>query len=191
MSKAAGRNVPPERIAREHMLLRKDAPNFSIVGRDMTHYMGFISGLGIYEGGVFPIELEMSENYPFDPPIVTMWSKIWHPNIKAKDPPLITHWVGGKPVHWDICVNIITKDWLPGSNLLMIIRELQVLLSLFDNPEMRTAFNPSDPLNPEAAQQYQRDASGFKQKAREWVQQYCTWDNFCTTRNRINSSLSR
>jgi|GEM_PF-262862 len=191
MSKAAGRNVPPERIAREHMLLRKDAPNFSIVGRDMTHYMGFISGLGIYEGGVFPIELEMSENYPYDPPIVTMWSKIWHPNIKAKDPPLITHWVGGKPIHWDICVNIITKDWLPGSNLLMIIRELQVLLSLFDNPEMRTAFNPEDPLNPEAAQQYQRDASGFKRKAREWVQQYCTWDNFCTTRNRINSNPPR
>jgi len=95
MSIAAGRNVPQERIAREHLLLRKHAPNFSIVGRDMTHYIGFIPGLGIYEGGVFPVELEMSENYPYDPPIVTMWSKIWHPNIKSKNPPLITHWVGG------------------------------------------------------------------------------------------------
>ena len=191
MSLVAGRNVPPERIAREHMLLRKDAPNFSIVGRDMTHYFGFIPGLGIYEEGVFPVELEMSENYPYDPPIVTMWSKLWHPNIKSKEPPLITHWVKSQPVHWDICVNIITKDWLPGSNLLMIIRELQVLLSLFDNPEIRTAFNPSDPLNPEAARQYKNDPSGFKKMARNWVQQYATWDNFTRMRNRVMNSPQR
>jgi ubiquitin-protein ligase len=191
MSLAAGRNVPPERIAHEHLLLRKDAPNFSIVGRDMTRYIGFIPGLGIYEGGVFAVELEMSENYPYDPPIVTMWSKIWHPNIKSKDPPLITHWVGGKPQHWDICVNIITKDWLPGSNLLMIIRELQVLLSLFDDPEIRTAFNPSDPLNPSAADQYRMDPARFRTKAREWVQQYATWEKFCAVKNRISSSPQR
>jgi ubiquitin-protein ligase len=191
MSKAAGRNVPPERIANEHMLIRKDAPNFSIVGRDMTHYFGFVSGLGIYEGGVFPLELEMSENYPFDPPIVTLWSKIWHPNIVPKNPPLITHWVGGKSVHWDICVNIITKDWLPGSNLLTIIREFQLLLSLFDSPEVRTAFNPRDPLNLEAAIQYMRKPSAFKRKAREWVQQHATWEHFCAERNRIMSSPPR
>ena len=191
MSIAAGRNVPQERIAREHLLLRKDAPNFSIVGRDMTHYMGFIPGLGIYEGGVFPVELEMSENYPYDPPIVTMWSKIWHPNIKSKEPPLITHWVGGQPVRWDICVNIITKDWLPGSSLLMIIRELQVLLSLFDSPEIRTAFNPADPLNPPAAQQFKKNPTEFKRVAREWVQGYATWENFCAVRNRITSNPPR
>jgi len=191
MSIAAGRNIPQERIAREHLLLRKDAPNFSIVGRDMTHYMGFIPGMGIYEGGVFPVELEMSEYYPYDPPIVTMWSKIWHPNIKSKEPPLITHWVGGQPVHWDICVNIITKDWLPGSNLLMIIREFQVLLSLFDSSEIRTAFNPADPLNPPAAQQYRGDIDGFKRVARNWVLKYATWNNFCTVRSMILSKPPR
>jgi ubiquitin-protein ligase len=190
MSIAAGRNVPQERIAREYLLLRKDAPNFSIIGRDMTHYIGFIPGLGIYDNGIFPIELEMSENYPYDPPIVTMWSRIWHPNIKSKNPPLITSWASGKPIHWDICVNIISKDWLPGSNLLMIIRELQVLLSLFDNPEIRTAFNPADPLNPQAAEQFKRDPSGFKEVAREWVRNYATWETFYAVRNRIiNSSI--
>ena len=191
MSIAAGRNVSQERIAREYLLLRKDAPNFSIVGRDMTHYFGFVSGLGIYENGIYPLELEMSEDYPVDPPIVTMWAKIWHPNIKSKDPPLITHWVGGRPLEWDICVNIITKDWVPESNLLMIIRGLQVLLSLFDNPEMRTAFNPADPLNPPAAEQFKRDPNGFKEVARQWVQLHATWEIFCAVRSRIMSNLPR
>ncbi|KYK27963.1 MAG: hypothetical protein AYK19_21115 [Theionarchaea archaeon DG-70-1] len=191
MSLAAGINVLPERIAQEYLLFRRDAPSFSIVGQDMTHYIGFIAGRGLYRDGIFPIELEMTENYPYDPPIVTIWSKIWHPNLKSKDPPLIIHWEGGKPVHWDFDIHIITSDWLPGNNLLMVIRKLQLLLSCFDNPSVETAFNPNDPINPDAARQYKKDVDRFKKTARDWIRTYSTWDNFWTIKNRIVSRPPR
>jgi ubiquitin-protein ligase len=190
MSLAAGRNVPPERIAREYLLLKKEASDFSIVGQDMTHYFGFIAGRGLYEGGIFTIEFEMTENYPYDPPIITIWSKIWHPNFKSKAPPLVTHWVDRKPVYWDFDIRIATGDWQSGNDLLMVIRELQLLLSCFDDPKIKTAFNPNDPINPSAAMQYKEDANGFKKVVRDWVQRYATWNNFQTI-SRIKKIESR
>lgn len=76
-----------------------------------------------WNGGVYPFKFEVPENYPYEPPIVTCMTKIWHPNINLDG---------------NVCLNILRKDWKPVLSINHIIFGLE---TLFLSP------NPTDPLN--------------------------------------------
>lgn len=53
----------------------------------------------MYAGGVFKIELDFSEKYPFKPPKIKVLTKIYHPNIKQDT--------------GEICTKMIDDKWAP------------------------------------------------------------------------------
>jgi len=141
------------RLAYEAELMRKEEPTFEPVNGDIRRWRGYIIGTGIYEGGVFEIEIEVTRRFPFEPPIVKFLTKIWHPNIH--------------PEQQRVCIGILGKDWSPSITLTGVVEAIRMLLN---------APNPHDPLNREAAEQLLRDPKAFEKKAREWVKKYARWD---------------
>ena len=76
-----------------------------------------------WNGGIYPFTFEVPDTYPYEPPIVTCLTKIWHPNINLDG---------------NVCLNILRKDWKPVLSINHIIFGLE---TLFLSP------NPTDPLN--------------------------------------------
>lgn len=112
----------------------------------------------------------MPENYPFAPPYVYAHTLMWHPNIDSSIPP-------GK---LNICLDLINPDlvgkvdastgasgWTPSKTLTNIIEALKGMMHV-ELP----FFNPGDPLNHEAGEQYFRQKSKFDKKAESWTKKY-------------------
>lgn len=76
-----------------------------------------------WQGGKYPFKFEIPEAYPYEPPVVTCLTKIWHPNINLDG---------------NVCLNILRKDWKPVLSINHVIFGLE---TLFLSP------NPTDPLN--------------------------------------------
>nr|GFB00604.1 probable ubiquitin-conjugating enzyme E2 37 [Tanacetum cinerariifolium] len=74
----AGRGRLNLRMQRELKLLLTDPASFSL-----TSIHALIQGLEriVYEKGVFKIDIQIPERYPFQPPVVTFCTPIYHPNI--------------------------------------------------------------------------------------------------------------
>ena len=140
-----------ERLAIEAQELRREEPTFRPVKGDLTKWRGEIIGSGLYEDGVFVVEIQIPRTFPFTPPMVKWLTPTWHPNI-YKD---------------RVCVSILGKEWVPTNSLVDVVEALRVLLS---NP------NPLDPLNGTAAQEAQRQPEVFKRKVKEYIKKYATWD---------------
>ena len=85
--------------------------------------MVFATHLGFYKKGTFTFKVKINNNYPHEPPKVTLTEKIYHPNIDLQG---------------NVCLNILREDWKPVLNLNSILVGLQYL---FLEP------NPDDPLN--------------------------------------------
>ncbi|RUS89902.1 hypothetical protein EGW08_002343 [Elysia chlorotica] len=103
-----------------------------------------------FEGGVFHLEIQVPDRYPFDPPSVKFVTPIYHPNIDTngricldtlKLPPKGT---------WRPCLNI--------STVLMMIRVLMV------EP------GAEDPLMTAIWQEYKYDYTAYVEKAKKWTQ---------------------
>jgi len=112
---------------------------------------------GLYEGGVFRIEIEATPEYPFKPPKAKMLTKLWHPNVDLQGA---------------ICHNYLKVDPAFGegagySPALGMSGVVTGLLNLFYGGE-----NPDDPLNLEAAQQYKTNRSAFDSKAKQWTNEH-------------------
>lgn len=101
-----------------------------------------------YEGGQFRLLIKLSTEYPFKPPIITMETRIWHPNIS---------------IHGTICVDILKKEWSPA---LTLKKTIQSIITLLSEP------NPDDPFNNLAADQYLEDREQYERTAASWTKQF-------------------
>jgi len=135
------------RLAYEAKILEEEEPTFKPVGGDLTIWEGFILGTGLYEGGVFKIQIIIPRNFPFKPPVVKWLTEIWHPNIYKKK----------------VCIGVQGKDWTPTMSIAGLIEALRNLLNF---P------NPNSPLNYEAANQMKNNPKKYEQKVREYVKKY-------------------
>eukprot|EP01071_Lankesteria_metandrocarpae_P010035 Lankesteria_metandrocarpae@DN5274_c1_g2_i6.p1 len=142
-----------KRINKELSDLNRDPPtNCSAgpVGDDMFHWQATIMGPedSPYAGGVFFLNIQFPNDYPFKPPKVNFTTRIYHCNINQSGA---------------ICLDILKDQWSPA---LTISKVLLSISSLLCDP------NPDDPLVPEAANLHKSDKQRYEQAAREWTQKY-------------------
>lgn len=145
------------RLKKEIMVLDRDPPpGVSCYPKEdnLTKLEAYIKGPPDtpYERGLFKLDIQIPNNYPFDPPQIRFVTRIYHPNIDD----------AGR-----ICADILKKgdkgSWKPALNLRTT---LLLLTQLLANP------NPDDPLDAEIAREYQIDRPTFNQKALEFTLKY-------------------
>lgn len=122
---------------------------------DLTKLTGFFTGPPDtpYEGGVFQVDINIPNEYPFKPPQMKFGTKIYHPNISS--------------VTGAICLDILKDAWTPVFTLKSSLISLQ---SLLQSPE------PNDPQDAEVAKHYLTNLAGFKETAAYWTKIYASPD---------------
>ncbi|CAM8931272.1 unnamed protein product [Rhodiola kirilowii] len=152
------------RMQKELKLLLSDPPpgaTFPYLASDSDHLTSSLTAIDaqiegpkgtVYENGYFHIRIQIPERYPFQPPIVTFATPIYHPNIDT----------GGR-----ICLDILNLPpkgaWQPSLNIPTMITSIGLLLS---EP------NPDDGLMCEASREYKYNRQAFDQKARSMTEKY-------------------
>jgi len=112
---------------------------------------------GHWKGGAFQFHIIVTEDYNFAPPTVKCLTKLWHPNINEDGA---------------VCLSLLRQSsiddlgWAPTRRLKDVVWGLN---SLFTD-----LLNFEDPLNSEAAEQYQKDSSAFQRKVNEYIHKYCS-----------------
>lgn len=145
----------PRRIVKEtQRLLSEPAPGISATPyQDNLRYFNVIvqgPQQSAYEGGIFKLELFLTEDYPMAPPKVRFLTKIYHPNIDRL----------GR-----ICLDILKDKWSPALQIRTVLLSIQALLS---------APNPDDPLANDVAEQWKTDERKAIEMAKEWTKHYAT-----------------
>ncbi|XP_021348128.1 ubiquitin-conjugating enzyme E2 T-like isoform X1 [Mizuhopecten yessoensis] len=109
-----------------------------------------------YENGIFRIEIQIPERYPFEPPKVRFITPIYHPNIDN----------GGR-----ICLDTLKMPpkgaWKPCLNVSTVLTSIQLLMA---EP------NPEDPLMTEISNEFKYNKVLYLQHARESTKQHAMPD---------------
>ena len=103
----------------------------------------------VFEGGVFVLDVQIPEEYPFEPPKVKFLTKVWHPNVSSQ--------TGA------ICLDILKDAWTPAMSLTTTLLSISALL---------TAAEPDDPQDAVVATQYKADRALYDQTAKFWTEMY-------------------
>jgi len=98
-----------------------------------------------YKGGIFKYKVELQDEYPFKPPVITFSTKIYHPGINEEG---------------HICLPVLRDEWKPGMSMSTV---LATISNKVNNP------SPDDPYEPEIAAQLKNDKPQFLAKAWEWT----------------------
>jgi len=143
------------RIKKELQELMEDTPSncsASPIDDNLFKWRGYIYGPTdtAYEGGIFNIDIEFPQDYPFKAPKLICTTKIFHPNID---------------IYGNICLDILKDKWSPA---LTIAKILLSICSLLTDP------NPDDPLDLDAARLYKEDKKAYEEKARLWTLVYAS-----------------
>ncbi|XP_003745555.1 NEDD8-conjugating enzyme UBE2F [Galendromus occidentalis] len=110
---------------------------------------------GLWSGGVFDFEINVPEEYNMAPPKVKCLTPSWHPNINFRS--------------GEICLSLLrvsaidNMGWTPTRRLRDVVLGLDGLFGDLVNFE--------DPLNKDAADQYQCCSEAFEQKVRDLIRQ--------------------
>jgi len=102
-----------------------------------------------YATGVYKLDIEIPENYPFHPPKIKFLTRIWHPNISS--------------VTGAICLDVLKDQWAASMTLRTVLLSIQSLLC---SPE------PNDPQDAVVARQCIENPALFRQTAQVWAQIY-------------------
>mmetsp|Transcript_18693 Transcript_18693/g.47310 ORF Transcript_18693/g.47310 Transcript_18693/m.47310 type:complete len:130 (+) Transcript_18693:97-486(+) len=105
-----------------------------------------------WEGGVYPVRIEFSSEYPGKPPECYLPPSFFHPNI----------YPSGR-----VCLSILdeTKGWKPSITLKQILLGIQDLL---DNP------NDSDPAQTKPNKLYAMDPAKYEETIRAQARKFRT-----------------
>eukprot|EP01084_Bolivina_argentea_P242269 406484_1 len=141
------------RITKELKDIDNDPPaNCSAgpIGDDLFKWSATISGPidSPYDGGVFFLDINFPQDYPFKPPKIRFTTKIYHCGINHK---------GG------ISLAILRDNWSPA---LTISKLLLAIQSLLTDP------NSDDPFVPQIARMYKQNRMLHDMTAQEWTQKY-------------------
>ena len=101
----------------------------------------------IWEGGIFQLSMEFSEQYPMKPPTVKFITNIFHPNVYKNG---------------NICLDILQNNWSPSYSVASVLISIQLLLN---DP------NPLSPANGEAADLFTRNKTEYNRRVKQIVQQ--------------------
>ena len=142
-----------KRITKELEEMRKEPPSNCSAGplyNDILNWEATIIGPAEspYAGGIFNLQINFTEKYPFKPPKVKFVTRIFHPNINS---------------HGSICLDILNVNWSPA---LTITKLLLSISSLLTDP------NPKDPLVKSVADMYLYRRDEYNKKAREFTLRY-------------------
>ncbi|KAI5365298.1 Putative ubiquitin-conjugating enzyme E2, UBA-like superfamily, ubiquitin-conjugating enzyme/RWD [Septoria linicola] len=140
-------------IKDSHSGIRITGPSGSSDITDFTHFKGHFTGPPDtpYEGGKYEIDIQITGEYPFKPPVMKFITKIWHPNVSSQ--------TGA------ICLDTLGSAWSPVLTLKSALISLQSLLS---SPE------PSDPQDAEVAGMLLTRPDEFKHVAKQWAMDYAS-----------------
>jgi len=121
------------------------------VGKETKHWIGRLKGPEDtpYAGGIFTVDIQIPDQYPFAPPKVTFNTRVWHPNVSSQ--------TGA------ICLDILKDQWSPAMTIRTVLLSLQALLC---TPE------PDDPQDAQVAKQYKTDRKAWTEQAKEWTRKY-------------------
>jgi len=107
-----------------------------------------------YEKGIFKLELNIPDRYPFEPPKVRFITQVYHPNIDS----------GGR-----ICLDTLVMppkgSWAPSLNISTLLASIQ---SLIAEP------NPDDGLMLDITNEYKHNRARFNETAKMWTAKYAT-----------------
>lgn len=125
-----------------------------------------------HSGGIFKLELFLTDDYPMVPPKIRFLTKIYHPNVdklgricldvlKSK---------GFRPTQDIFLLDLMTNgslldNWSPALQIRTILLSIQALLG---------APNPDDPLAADVAKNWKEDESKAIATAKEWTKTYAS-----------------
>lgn len=132
-----------------------------VVGDNIRHLQGTIKGPSDsqYSGGHFKLDIEITDQYPFQPPKVSFITKIWHPNMSSA--------TGA------ICLDILKDQWAAALTLRTVMLSIQALLAA---PE------PDDPQDAVVANQFKSDKKMFDKVAKFWTVHHAGGDGDSETK---------
>ncbi|XP_054464490.1 ubiquitin-conjugating enzyme E2 T [Anoplopoma fimbria] len=117
-----------------------------------------VGGTGTpYEGGLFSLEINVPERYPFEPPKMRFLTPIYHPNIDNS----------GRICH-DALKLPPKGAWRPSLNISTVLTSIQLLM---------TDPNPDDPLMADVSSEFKYNKQLFTEKARKWTQEHAVQKN--------------
>lgn len=133
-------------------------------GDSVRHMIGSLKGPAdtAYEGGLFFVDIELDDQYPFVPPKMRFITKVWHPNISSAS--------------GAICLDILKDQWSPALTIKTALLSLQALLS---TPE------PNDPQDAVVARQYLSDQKEFEATARKWTEMHAHGNQLVSARSKV------